>query len=410
MNGEASNSVVPTGWRRWPVALHRRLLPDYSSIGWTPYLWLVYLSFFLWRWLAEGPSPTVLALGMLTLGVFLRLYFGGFWRHGRGLLWNIAGLVGLGVLWTPHNSGAMVFFVYAAGFCGAVGPPRVAWRALGAVAAAVAAAGWAFGQHPIWLTFALAFTFVIGAANLYFADANRKNDALRRSREEAEQLAALAERERIARDLHDLLGHTLSLITLKAELARKLVERGDGKALGEIRDVETISRDALRQVREAVTGFRHSGLAGEMTRARVACDAKGIELTVQGDDLDLDPRREATLAMVLREAVTNVVRHSGAGRCGISFERQGDAVTLTVEDDGRGTHQGPLRHGQGLAGMRQRLAELGGNLQISSTSGWRVTAFLPGDSGAPQVLTRNSALRRMEPESPLGGPLPEAPT
>ncbi|MEM8932510.1 MAG: sensor histidine kinase [Acidobacteriota bacterium] len=369
------------------VALHRRLIPVETGQGWTPYLWLVYLGFFVWWGIERSSSPWAM---VATVVVFLAIYFDGF-RNGGGrrLLWNIALIEAIAIAWTPFNPGAMTFFIYGAGFCGAVGPPRFGVRVLAAIVAVIAITGVVFGLPWVWFGITTVFTLMVGAVNIYFADSARKNADLRRSRDEVERLAAMAERERIARDLHDLLGHTLSVITLKAELARKLAERGDvdmlGRIVEETADVERISRDALRQVREAVAGFRDVGLAGELARARFACDARGITFEVEIDDGEseitiaraLGPRREAALALVLREAVTNVVRHSRASRCVVGLGLDGDTVCLRVVDDGRGGT--PSADGSGLAGMRERLVELGGQLDIDGRDGWRLVARLEVD-------------------------------
>ena len=183
------------------------------------------------------------------------------------------------------------------------------------------------------------------------------------------RLAAVAERERIARDLHDLLGHTLSVITIKAELAAKLAARGDRRAEQEMREVESISRGALREVREAVVGFRRADLDAELANARLACEAGDIRLAVDRPSIELLPDREAVLAMSLREAITNVVRHADARHCRTSLAREGERIRLTVADDGRG---GVIREGAGLAGMRERVEQARGEMTIElPTGGWR---------------------------------------
>ncbi len=374
------------------------MLPRNIGVGWTPYLWLAYLSFFIVRLVLEPPSPPVLALAILSLIVFLVLYFNGFWHRGWRLGLNIVAIVAIGIVWTPTNSGAMVFFIFGAAFCGALGPPRIGWTALGAVASVTSLTGWFFDRPWLWSAISLLLVVMVGAANIHFVEAARKNADLRRSQEQVEQLAAVAERERIARDLHDLLGHTLSLITIKAELARKLSERGDTRAAKEIAEVEEISREALSQVREAVTGFRRSGLDGELARAQIACEARDIalETAIDSSALNLEPRHETTLAMVLREAVTNVIRHSNAERCHIELVRSDLDVVLRVADNGH--VRGPLKRGQGLIGMDQRLKVLGGHLDIDRSQGWSVTARVP----APRQLeTRNASPRRLSEASAL---------
>ncbi len=394
-------SALPGRGRGLLLALHRRLLPADSEIGWTPYLWLFYLSMPIGSFLIHPPATLTMVLGVLSLGIFLGLYFKGYWRCGLGLLWNIAGIVALGVAWTPLTTSAMMFFIYGAGFAGAVGPPKIGRRVLLGIMAVVVGVAFLFSQHPLWAVLTACLCGMVGATNIYFAELGKKNRDLRRSREEVERLATVAERERISRDLHDLLGHTLSLITLKAELARKLSERGDPRAGTEIADVERISRETLRQVRAAVEGYREAGLTAELARARLICEARGITVEASLAAVELDPRQEVALALVLREAVTNVARHAQASRCHITLVEDAGAVVLRVHDNGQvGTDasldaQGPSRAGHGLVGMRERLAELGGELHIDSADGWLLEAriLITGRASSEQGAVASNPLQ-----------------
>ncbi|MGQ0383206.1 MAG: sensor histidine kinase [Gammaproteobacteria bacterium] len=355
-------------------ALHRRLLPADCAVGWTPYLWLVYLNFFFFRYFYVRPGALELALVAVTIAVFLVLYFNGYWKTGWRLVPNIAGLMLLGAAWAPANFGASVFFIYAAAFAAHVGPLRRAAVAIALVVGSGMAVAATLQPSPMyWVPLILVGT-LIGVIGIYDSDKQRRNAALRLSQEEVRQLAQVAERERISRDLHDLLGHTLSVITLKAELAARLLEREPRRAEAEIRGVEQVSRAALAQVREAVAGMRTRGLAGELEHARVALKAAAVELATDAALPALAPAAEAALAMVLREAVTNVIRHSQANSCRVSFRAEPEAVVLEVQDDGRG---GELVEGGGIAGMRSRLAAAGGRLEISSGRGTRVRAWMP---------------------------------
>ncbi|MGH8281452.1 MAG: sensor histidine kinase [Gammaproteobacteria bacterium] len=225
-------------------------------------------------------------------------------------------------------------------------------------------------------------------SNIYFGELSRKNKALKQSEEEIRKLAAGAERERIGRDLHDLLGHTLTLITVKAELAAKLAERDLAGAAREIRDVERISREALTQVREAVGGYRSGGLTGELANARVALAAANVKLAEKVEPPKLSPAQDSALAMVLREAVTNVVRHSGAQHCRIELENRDRQLHLLIEDDG---HGGKVQEGNGLKGMRERLQAVSGQLQIASDkTGTRLAILLPAI--APDVRDNSTVL------------------
>ncbi len=394
------------------LAIHRRLLPNRREIGWIPYLWLFYLSLPVWSWIIRPASTTVLLFGILSLILFLGIYFNAYWRRGRAVFWNIGALAVLGLVWSPFNSAAIVFYISAPGLAGAAGPPRIGRRVLAAIAVVIVLATLLLDHPPLRGLLTLCLCGVVGATNIYFAELSRKGDALRRSQEEVERLATIAERERIARDLHDLLGHTLSVITLKAELARKLSERGDERAATEIADVERISRDALRQVREAVEGYREAGLAGELARARLVCDAREITLDTDVAPVDLETRQEAALAMVLREAVTNIARHARATHCRIALSREPSEIVLSIHNNGRPARflpghtrflPGPSRalpatepSGHGLIFMRERMSELGGRLLVDNTEGWLLEARLPAHK-----RERNAESAVEDPAEPL---------
>ena len=362
------------------LALHRRLLPADPRIGWTPYLWLFWLIPFFAKWTFVPLEPVELTLALLTLPVFLVLYFSGFWRSGRRVFVNIAGILLIALVWTPFNPNAMAFFIYGSAFIGrADRPPRAyAWLA---VIVPLIVVEWLVLDLPNFVPlFGGALTALIGTATIHSGELDRRAAALQLSQAQVRRLASVAERERIGRDLHDLLGHTLSLIAIKAQLAAKLASRGDRRAEREIREVESISRGALREVREAVTGFRRADLDAELANARLACEAAGIRLTVDRPTLDLSPDREAVLAMCLREAITNVVRHAAAGQCRASLVREGRWMRLTVADDGRG---GAIRESAGLTGMRERVEEAGGEMAIETARGVTVTVRVPDDPRPP---------------------------
>ncbi len=184
---------------------------------------------------------------------------------------------------------------------------------------------------------------------------------------EVRSLAASAERERISRDLHDLLGHTLTLVAIKADLAARLSMSAPDRARQEMEAVAQAARDALGEVRMAVAGMRGASLEAELARAAGALAAAGIAAERPAVQPALDPDTEAVLVMVVREAITNVIRHSDARSCRIALSVATDgSVSLRVEDDGRG---GPIREGAGLSGMRARLDAAGGAMQIESRPG-----------------------------------------
>ncbi len=241
-------------------------------------------------------------------------------------------------------------------------------------------------------------------------------DELRAAQGEVARLAAAdavaEERLRFARDLHDLLGHSLSVIALKAELTRRLLDRGDmvTQARGEAADIEQITRRALEEVREAVTGYRARSLAAELDRACDALGAAGIEAHLTVGETSLPPALDDLLAWVVREAVTNIVRHSSARHAEIVVLLAGGEVRVEVRDDGVGVNigvvpspeatQGPIAGGSGLVGLQERLAAAGGRLGAGRAAGggFQVVAVVPlAASGAPPETSRSAPDRAVAP-------------
>jgi two-component system sensor histidine kinase DesK len=209
-------------------------------------------------------------------------------------------------------------------------------------------------------------TLVIGLVVNVERATQEKEAEIRLSHDEVRRLAATAERERIGRDLHDLLGHTLSLITLKLELSRKLFERDPAASRRELEDAEAVARHALAEVRSAVSGIRATDLAAELASARLMLESSGVHLDYDLPPVGLAEETERGLALVLREAATNITRHARAGAARIGFTRDGQHLQVVVADDGIGGIGGD---GNGLGGMRERVARLGGTLSIESPRG-----------------------------------------
>jgi two-component system sensor histidine kinase DesK len=211
---------------------------------------------------------------------------------------------------------------------------------------------------------------------------------LRRTRAElaetAAETAVAAERQRFSRDLHDLLGHTLSLIVVKAEVIRRSAGRDPAVVAREAGDVEQIGRRALSEVREAVTGYREQGFGAELDAARTALTDAGLQVTVRSTGTPLPAATDRLLAWVVREAATNVVRHSQARHCEIEIRRANGHATVVVRDDGVGGESGP--GGRGLTGLAERLAAEGGRLEASGSEagGWRLAATVPVQAAAAE--------------------------
>ncbi|HUA59475.1 MAG TPA: sensor histidine kinase [Verrucomicrobiae bacterium] len=349
-----------------------RLLPKEQD--WTAYLWLVYMPGFtavpfLFRFPPLEREATIAAT-VVALG----LYFWGYWLRGAATLIVIAGFMLLGVLFGAHNPGASVLFVYGASFIGKTFEPPRAWWCLAIFLTAIALQSWVLHFSPeCWIS-AMVFSALIGSVVIQQLYRRGLTLKLLRAQEEVEHLARVAERERIARDLHDLLGHTLSVIVLKSELASKLFDRDLARARNEIREVESISREALTQVRAAVRGYRLAGIQGELHNARTALEAAGVQLEAEVEPPTLTPAQETVFALALREGVTNVVRHAQASICRLTLRGTGQYCELEVSDDGRG---GAMVEGSGLKGMRERVEAIGGAVQCDGSHGTSLRVRVP---------------------------------
>ncbi|MGW1071322.1 sensor histidine kinase [Streptomyces sp. NPDC002537] len=289
----------------------------------------------------------------------------------------------------------LVLFVYVCVGCGAVLPMRAARIAILLNVGVLLAIGLNTPKADDFLPALVIPALLGGFAMVGVRQMARTTRALREARATVAHLAANEERLRLARDLHDLLGHSLSLITLKSELAGRMLPGKPDQAAQQVADIERVSRQALVDVREAVSGFRRPTLDAEIAGARTALAAAGIAADLEGAATghpDLPPDEEGALAWALREAVTNVVRHSGARRCEVTITETGDELCLTVTDNGQGPHGA---HGNGLTGLTERLSLADGRLETGPgpKGGFRLRAYVPlsrRDSDAQETQKEDS--------------------
>ena len=344
-------------------------------------VFLSYLPFYFVAWLFRKPGPIEVAASFAGIAVFVALFYA-IWVHkGRPALWQVLAIFVIGVSLSGFYVGWSVYTIYAMSFAARLPSRRVAVRVMVGLEVTLLAMGPLFLHYnwPVWASGVL-FGGITGFAGLMQADIERKNQELALAHEEVRALATTAERERISRDLHDLLGHTLTLVAVKAELAARLVSRDAEAAEREMQSVATAAREALAEVRVAVVGMKGASLAFELDKARQALAAANVEAEISTQPTEDHPGVEAVLAMALREAVTNVIRHAGASRCEIRLEPSATALTLSIVDDGAG---GRLVEGSGLKGMRARLAAIGGALDIKSDKrGTRLVATAPLEAAA----------------------------
>lgn len=334
----------------------------------------------------EAPNPWLGGLGLLAFdALYVAVVLRAFDRHRREnatTWWLLAALAALTfALAIGYGSGWLLLFPLLGLAVGAIvrGAVRLRLIAFPLVLAVGVVTFWRDGWDSFGVVYGTFISVMVTAAILTL---NSTVEELRATQEELARTAVEKERLRFSRDLHDLLGHTLSVIVVKSEAARRLAPRDLDAALAQITDIESVGRQALTEIREAVSGYREVTLAAELSRARDALCAAGIEATVRQSGPPLEPQTEALLSWVVRESATNVVRHSRATRCAIDLGGTPERVRLTVTDDGRGTGDGTP--GSGLKGLRERMATAGGTVESGPgpRGGFRVTAELPVEQPA----------------------------
>ncbi|MER7670499.1 histidine kinase [Kitasatospora sp. NPDC096128] len=375
-----------------PVETRRQML---VKIAWM-LLWTTYLAYPAGDLINGGHSPVGQALGWACLAVFLASYvLLVFFRSQAGMRPRacqvvVGTMIVLAVAASFAFGGAfLTMFIYASVSLAVITPPKHALRALVAMAALTAGTGLVIhADSDNTTTFTLsAFLSGVAMTGLQRLVATMKE--LREARAAVAHLAASEERLRLARDLHDLLGHSLSLITLKSELAGRFMDAGkDEAARAQVADIEQVARQSLIDVREAVTGFRRPTLPVELAAARTALSAAQVRLEAAPELVDAWPsladEEAGALAWALREAVTNIVRHGeGATVCTVtadeSWEGGGERyAVLEITDNGPGP--GKSQPGNGLSGLEERLALVGGRLETGPGErgkGFRLRASVP---------------------------------
>ncbi|MGH8213667.1 MAG: sensor histidine kinase [Rhodanobacteraceae bacterium] len=341
-----------------------------------------------------GYTRTWIVWTVFTYPVFLLLFALIQVASQRRVIWYALGMVALclvGLRWYPSGMSYLVYGCIFLYHC------RMSVRryllALILVNSAFVLVAWTFHYPLALLVLMPGMVFIICAIIMVEHMGKQRDAAWALSQEEVRRLAAMAERERIGRDLHDLLGHTLSLITLKLELSRKLFDRDNNGARREIAEAEKVARHALSQVRSAVSGIRATDIAAELASARLLLESSGVHLEYDAPPADLPVEIEHGLSLILREAATNIARHARAANVRVELVREPAAMRMLIVDDGRG---GVDRQGNGLNGIRERVCALKGALVIESPRGrgtsLKVSVPVPllrlvGSSSAPYVVS-----------------------
>lgn len=365
---ELRDKLPLRSWRRW--------------VHWDEQIWLVYIGFwFIQPYYDRPPLRTWLWL-IGAAASFVVLYVCAHRGPARLRKYCALAILVLGLVYVPFNHGACGIFVFLAATLTEVSESSTVVISLLISECLIIIAECLILHLSSW-TWSVGggIAVIVGMNNLRRKQQQRGDAKLRMAHDEIERLAKTAERERIARDMHDVLGHSLSLIVLKSELAGHLIAKQPAKAALEVAEIEATARQALAEVRRTITGYRAESFISELAKAARMLEAAGVRVQRPEQTPVLTPRQEATLSMVLREAVTNIVRHAHASECSIQVSSETSLTHMVIADNGRG---GIQVEGNGLRGMRERLQELGGRLVLESSRGTRLQIELP--RVAPEVI------------------------
>ena len=374
--------------------------------------WLVCLVFPLVS-LVQEPSPWWrLVLGLCALLVFAVGYTWLMWPHpasqgarervrSRFSFLLFGALCALVLAFSLLDGSSFLWlFIGVSAIAGLLFPMRAAFAAvvlftLLPLFMTVGMHGGIAGVDWWWL---IALMLLVRGLGLDMIGVARLGSAIRElqaARRELARLAVIEERERLSRDLHDLLGQTLSMITLKSELARHLITEEPARCSQELSEIERVARHTLRQVREAVADYRQPQLAQELEGARHLLSAAGIEVEIETVEHVLPRAVEAILAWMVREGVTNVIRHSHARHCRLHLSHHNGSVEAEVRNDGeaRAREERTARPGLGLVGLRERVRALGGRMEAglldeTGKEGFRLRVELPLQARGEAAVSR----------------------
>jgi two-component system, NarL family, sensor histidine kinase DesK len=342
------------------------------------WVWLVFSIYYFIPMYYVQYSTLEIAIQLLAYFTFIGLYLWAF-KLPRAKGWIPISLITLiAVSISPLTVGSSTFFSFLGVLIGFTYSTRTLLILLGGyVAIILLFQFYLYENYPFQFFGLPALMGLVTTSIVGYMEKFREENRIQslKSSQEIQQLAVIAERERIARDLHDILGHTLSSIALKAELAEKLLlQEKNTEAKEHIRDLHQIARNSLSLVRQTVSGYKHRGLTGEVIDLCDKLRQQGFIVNLRGDIPNLTPRAETAVILALTELTTNLLRHSNASHCEIHFLNDDKNINICVQDNGKVKQ---IEQGNGLHGIQERLAAIAGELLIDISKGCRFDIRLP---------------------------------
>lgn len=343
-----------------------------------PLLWLIFSLYYFVPLFYNNFDTRKLVFLVGAYIVFVVLYLRAATIHKNHVWKPIVAIVALALIITPMTPGSSTFFSYVGFLIGFSYSTRTYLILLGSLVSAIIALHFRY-EYPIPFFALPAISGIVTISLWGYIERIRASSHVRwvQSRQEIQQLAVIAERERIARDLHDILGHTLSSIALKAELAEKLLKQEKIQDVRQhLSDLHHIARESLSLVRQTVSGYKHRGLSGEVIQLCDKLRQNGFSVELTGDIPTLTPRAETALILALTELTTNVLRHSKGNHCQLSFNLSGENILISMQDNG---YIRSITPGNGLKGIQERLHAIAGDISAQIANGCRFDITLPAN-------------------------------
>lgn len=342
----------------------------------TPWIWLIFSLYYFVPFTYLELNATKTAFLLVAFACFVVMYIGAT-RINAQYVWKpLSVIILLTLVVTPISPGSSSFFTYIGFFLGFSFAPRTYLILLSSMLAGIIAMHFYY-HYPIPIFLLPAASGIIATSLWGYIERIRSAARLNwmQSRQEVQQLAIIAERERIARDLHDILGHTLSSIALKAELAEKLLAQEKSEAAQQhLSELHKIARESLSLVRQTVSGYKHRGLSGEVLQLCDKMRQNGFSVDIKGEIPTLSAKAETALILALTELTTNVLRHSTGNHCQITFGQDNQNIVISMQDNGCIKSIVP---GNGLKGIQERLHALAGDISAQIHHGARFDITLP---------------------------------